>query len=94
MKQEPSQPGPRRSAEEIQEWLVEYLAEELEVDAATIDVDLTFDRLGVGSLTAVVMSGAMETWLGRTVDPTAPYDHPTISQLAVFLAEPQEADTP
>lgn len=87
MSQEESCSLPQRSAEEIQTWLVDYLAGELEIDKTAVDIDLSFDRLGVSSLTAVVMSGALESWLGRSVDPTAPYDHPTIGALATFLAD-------
>ena len=47
-----------------------------------------FDRYGLSSMTAVLMTGEMEDWLGRTLDPTLPYDYPTIETLSQFLASP------
>ena len=91
MSEHSNESNPGRSVAEIQTWLVKYLAEELNIAESGVDVDITLDRLGVSSLNAVVMSGAMESWLGKSVDPTAPYDHPTISKLAIFLADSETA---
>jgi acyl carrier protein len=76
----------RAGAAEIQDWLVEYLSKELNLSVDEIDVKMPFDRYGLSSMTAVLMTGEMEDWLGCTLDPTLPYDYPTVSTLAQHLA--------
>jgi acyl carrier protein len=78
-----------RTAAEIEEWLLRYLAEELTKEGIKTELDVTvpFDRLGLSSATAVSMAGSLEEWLGREVDPTLPYDYPTIRRLSTHLAE-------
>jgi len=73
-------------AAEIQDWLVTYLSKELSLSPDEVDVTTPFDRYGLSSMTAVLMTGEMEEWLGRTLDPTLPYDYPTIETLAQHLA--------
>ncbi len=74
-------------AAEIQAWIVSYLAELLEVDPDEVDVTIPFDRYGLDSSAAVGLSGDLEDWLGREVDPTLLYDYPTIEALVRHLAE-------
>jgi acyl carrier protein len=81
------------SAAEIQEWLVAYLSKELNIASDEIDVKAPFDRYGLSSMTAVLMTGEMEEWLGRTLDPTLPYDYPTVETLAQYLATPPQKRT-
>jgi acyl carrier protein len=85
-------PKRHRTAAEIEEWLLLYLPEELKKEGITSELDVTvpFDRLGLSSATAVAMAGSLEEWLGREVDPTLPYDYPTIRRLSRYLAEPLE----
>ena len=74
------------TATEIREWLVAYLAELLEVDPSKVDVAMPFDSYGLDSAAAVGLTGDLEDWLGCEVDPTLPYDYPTIQTLAQHLA--------
>lgn len=76
------------SAAEIQEWLVSYLAKELGIDAREIDVETPFDNYGLSSASAVFMTSDLSEWLQKEIDPTLPYDYPTIAALARRLAEP------
>ena len=73
-------------AAEIQNWLVQYLSTELNISSEEIDVKTPFDRYGLSSMTAVLMTGELEEWLGSTLDPTLPYDYPTVEALAQHLA--------
>ena len=81
--------GARRSMAEIEEWLVEYLAEALKFGRGEVEVTIPFDRFGLSSTTAVFMMGSLEEWLGTRLDPTLPFDYPTISALAAHLAGAQ-----
>ncbi|MDJ0572808.1 MAG: acyl carrier protein [Pleurocapsa sp. MO_192.B19] len=75
------------SAAEIQGWIVSYLAELLEVDPDEIELAIPFDRYGLDSSIAIGMTGDLEDWLGKELDPTLLYDYPTIETLAQHLAE-------
>jgi acyl carrier protein len=74
-----------RSAMEIQSWIVDYLAQLLEVDPADVDVTIPFDRYGLDSAAAVGMTGELADWLDHEIDPTVLYDYPTIESLVQYL---------
>ncbi|QSJ15498.1 acyl carrier protein [Nostoc sp. UHCC 0702] len=74
------------SADEIQAWIVAYLAELLEVKAEEIDVTIPFDRYSLDSSAAIGMTGDLEDWLGKKLDPTLLYDYPTIELLTQYLS--------
>jgi acyl carrier protein len=74
------------TADEIQQWLVEYLGRSLEVSADTIDVAAPLETFALDSATALGMTGDLEEWLGRRVDPTVVYDYPTIEEISEYLA--------
>lgn len=74
------------SASEIQDWLVAYIANLLEISSEEIDVTIPFDRYGLDSSAAVGMTGDLEDWLGKEVEPILLYDYPTIEALAQHLS--------
>jgi acyl carrier protein len=82
---------PPRAADEILDWLVRYLATLLECEETDIGVDVPFNRFGMDSSSAVGMTGDLAEWLGFELDPTLPYDYPTIETLARHLAEASAA---
>ncbi|MBW4563644.1 MAG: acyl carrier protein [Mojavia pulchra JT2-VF2] len=73
------------TAAEIQDWIVDYLADLLEVDPDEIDVTIPFDRYGLDSSAAVGMTGDLEDWLATEIDPTLLYDYPTVEALVNHL---------
>ncbi len=76
-------------AEEIiRDWLVDQLAERLNVEPSEIDVREPLARYGLDSAVAVALASELELWLGRRVTPLLVYEHPTIETLAHFLASP------
>ena len=79
-------PAPQRTAEEIQEWIVQYLAGVLERPPEEIDVTVPVDDFALDSATAIGMTGELEDWLGQSVDPTLVYDYPTIEKFSQCLA--------
>lgn len=72
---------------EIQDWIISYLAQMLEVSPDEINVTTTFDRYGLDSSAAVGLTGDLEDWLGIELEPTLLYDYPTIETLTEYLAE-------
>lgn len=79
--------APPLGAPEVEAWLIRYLAAHLEIDPAKLSPAARFDRLGLDSMDAIVMSEDLERWLGCPVDPTSSYEYPTIGALAAHLAE-------
>lgn len=79
--------GTQLTAAKIQEWLVQYLSELVETTPEKIDAKNTFERYGLDSSAAIVLTGDLGDWLGKELDPTLIYDYPTIAALAEHLAE-------
>ena len=52
-------------SEEIRVWLVNYLADLLEVDQDEIDTSVSFDQYGLDSSTAVGITGDLSDWLSQ-----------------------------
>ncbi len=75
-----------RSAAEVEAWLVASLSRLLKTDPRHIDTREPFSSYGLDSLRATELSGALEAWLGRRVEPTAVYEHATVEALAKHLA--------
>jgi acyl carrier protein len=69
----------------IREWLTGYIAKLLGMDVDEVDCLRSFEHYGLDSSAAIGMTGDLSEWLGREVDLTAAYDHPTIDGLARAL---------
>jgi len=94
---EADRPAPEpRTSEEVQEMLISYLAEELEIGADDIDPEAPLDTLSLDSVTAVGMIGDLEEQVGCRIDPMAVYDYPTLASLSEFVAQKTQGtdDTP
>jgi acyl transferase domain-containing protein len=76
----------RRGVEEIRAWLVSRIAARMDIAPGGIDTHTSFASFGIPSREAVALSGLLEEWLGRRVEATAFWDHPTIERLAAHLA--------
>jgi acyl carrier protein len=70
----------------IREWLKSYVANLLGMHVDDVDGVRSFEHYGLDSSAAIGMTGDLSEWLGREVDVTAAYDHPTIDELARELA--------
>jgi acyl carrier protein len=78
---------PRSPSEsEIGDWCVKYLARTLKLLDQNIDQDATFARLGLDSANSVYLIVELEDWLGLELTPDLVFEHPTISDLARYLA--------
>ena len=76
----------RRTDREIQDWLLSYLGQLLELDVDQIEVGDSFASYGLDSSAAVGMVGDLEAWLNRKLDAELMYRHPTIETLSRYLA--------
>lgn len=71
----------------LQTWIINYVAELLEVAPDKIDITIPFDRYGLDSSAAVGLAGDLEDWLEEELDPTLLYDYPTIESLSEHLVD-------
>ena len=72
---------------QIQNWLVESLAQRLGLPALEIDINEPFASFGLNSVAAVGLSADLEDWLEIKLSPTVVYDYPNISELAAYLSQ-------
>lgn len=73
------------TVEDIQNWLVDQFAQQLDVDPDDIDIDEPFDNYQLDSSKALVLLGRLEKWLGKELNPVLIFNYPTITQLAQRL---------
>lgn len=81
-----------RSAADIRDWIVQELAASLKTVPESIDTAAELQTLGVDSLAAIGMTGALSGWLNRDLPSTLMWDYPTIDALCAGLAAPQESE--
>lgn len=85
-------PDQAHNATEITNWLIDQLGERLDMPVSEIDIHKDFSEYGLNSIEAVNLSGNLENFLGRRLDPTLLWDYPNIHALALYLAN--ESDRP
>ncbi|MGE2735117.1 SDR family NAD(P)-dependent oxidoreductase [Mycolicibacterium vaccae] len=82
---------------DVRRWLVDYLVTNNGCSPEHIDRGASMHDLGVGSRDAVVLTGVLSEFLGRTVSPVDFWQYPTVDSLAKFLTggevEPVDAGT-
>lgn len=81
-----SSTGPR-SHKEIQEFLIQAIANKTSQDFETIDIDTPFSSFGLDSRDAVGLTGELQDWLNLKLGATLLFDYPSIRQLTDNLAE-------
>ena len=78
---------PRRTADVIQDWLIDRVASSLQIEPGEMDVSQPFASFGLGSVQSVGLSGELADWLERPLPATLLYEYPTIAALSRFLAD-------
>jgi acyl carrier protein len=73
------------SFDTIQNFLITQVAALQSIDPADIDVREPFATYGLSSVAALTISGDLETFLSRRLEPTLVWDYPTIQLLSEFL---------
>lgn len=73
------------TAAQLRQWLREWVAGATEVPVEEVTDDRPLENLGLSSRDAVLLSGELENLLGRKLDATVVYEHPTIGELATHL---------
>ncbi|MDJ0650034.1 MAG: acyl carrier protein [Xenococcaceae cyanobacterium MO_188.B19] len=71
----------------VENWLKSQLAEQLSLDANSLNVTEPLTRYGLDSIDAVTMVGDIEDAINEELPSTLFWDHPTIAKSAQFLAD-------
>jgi acyl carrier protein len=74
------------SEQEIADWCAGYLRRTLKLPDGPIDLDAEFTSLGLDSAESVFLVSAIEDWLGLELASDTAVEHPTLAQLANFIA--------
>ncbi|MFB1298374.1 SDR family NAD(P)-dependent oxidoreductase [Mycobacterium sp. pW049] len=69
----------------VRRWLIDYLVTNNGCSPEHIERGASMHDLGVGSRDAVVLTGVLSEFLGRTVSPVDFWQYPTVDALAKFL---------
>jgi acyl carrier protein len=78
---------------DIREWCIGYLHNALKQPDADFDVHAELVSLGLDSAESVFMIAAIEDWLGLELASDTAVEHPTIADLATFVARELEAQS-
>ncbi len=73
-------------AEALEAWLVNAIAQKLEVAPREIGVNQEFKGFGLGSVAAIELVADLEKFIGQELPTTLLWDFPTIHSLAEHLA--------
>jgi thioester reductase-like protein len=78
-----------RSAEAIEDYLIEQLAKQLKVRPDDIDTREPFNHFGLESRQALVLLAELERFMGIILAPTLIWSYPTIAALTEYLSVTQ-----
>jgi acyl carrier protein len=73
------------SKSDVEEWIVKYIAELLEIETDEVATTVPFDRYGLDSSASVGLMGDLGDWLGQDLEPTLMYDYPNIDSLLDYI---------
>ncbi|GAA3509413.1 polyketide synthase Pks13 [Dietzia aurantiaca] len=80
---------------ELREWLRGWVCRATGLDISKVTDDRSLEEYGLSSRDAVTLSADLEDLLGRPLDATVAYQHPTIATLAEYVINgPVESDEP
>jgi acyl carrier protein len=80
------------SEEDIREWLVNKVATLAKIERSQVDISTSFVDYGLDSRQGVSLSGDLEKWLNRELDPTLVWEYPSIDKLSTHLAKPSHGE--
>ena len=77
----------KQNPESIQQWLIERIAGELEIEKTDIRIDEPVASFGIDSITMVQYSADLEDWLNISIDPAELYKFTTIEEISTYISE-------
>lgn len=78
---------PRRPSESaIRDWCLDYVRRTIDDPTIRVGPDIAFAAMGLDSASSAYFIVELEEWLGIELEPELVFDHPTIAELAVYIA--------
>ncbi len=74
------------SKDEIKTWLTKWIAKNLQMSVDEIQTSKSLLDYSLSSITATMLVGDLEDWLGLTLGPTLVWDYPSIDALMDHLS--------
>ncbi len=71
----------------ITQWMVEWIAREMGLLIEEVDTVKSLLNYSLSSVTAMMLVGDLEEWLGLVLPPTLVWDYPSIGAIADYLSE-------
>ncbi|MBW4563647.1 MAG: acyl carrier protein [Mojavia pulchra JT2-VF2] len=78
------------TADEIQDWLADQIAEQLGIDADEIDIKVPFDSYGLDSVQAMSIANLGKQRFGLQISPLLMWNYPNIDSLSQYIADELE----
>ncbi len=75
-----------RTPEAIRMWLVDYLAQLVEIEPSEVDPRAPFGEYGVDSAGAAGLSADLSEWLGVQLKESIAFDYPSIEELSAHIS--------
>lgn len=76
-----------KSAADVETWLVNYVATQLNIASESIDPDEDLVNLGLSSRQAILLAANLESFIDKPTDPALIWEYPTIRLLAQHLEQ-------
>ncbi|AOY83401.1 acyl carrier protein [Moorena producens JHB] len=70
------------TVDEVQEWLISYLSQLLDLEIEEISTSTSFNRYGLDSSASISLTSDFGDWISKEIDPTILYSYPTIEAMA------------
>lgn len=83
----PPKPPEQTTQQELEQWIVGWLAEHKGVEPEEIPIDEDLDGLGLDSVDVVQLYGAMENWINAELDSMQIWEQENIVQVAEFILD-------
>ncbi|WP_404790310.1 phosphopantetheine-binding protein [Altericista sp. CCNU0014] len=80
-------PREPESSEAIQAWLIQQLAEQLQIEPNRVDVRAPFDSYGLDSSQVFIIASKAEKAFGFELSPVLVWHYPTVESLSRRLVE-------
>lgn len=77
----------QKNYETIEKFLCEKFSEELEINIDEVDIEKAFSEYGLSSIATMQISGDLEDFLGKKINPIILFEYYTIKKLATFLSK-------
>jgi len=77
--------GEKKPGQDIEEWVIDWLAKNLNVQSRDISLNSAFADFGVDSIKAVELAQDIEDTFQIEVDPVVAWEAPTVSHLIAHI---------